>query len=621
MFYNTLLTGKHGTENGAGKALQKNSIAQDIIDSVSNGRLLTPKSVLFPAVVKSLCNNTEVLRMLNKLGHGISYDLGQEIEREHALDVINEQRANKVVIPEDDMINAADNAIAVMIADNIDNLESTITGFGTSHRVNSILVTKKVEDNAEESEITRPTKRKCLRSLPDDRLRKDLPDYYAGKRTGPGALKWIQNLDESQSYKEKVDEQKLTFLSWIALRSLKSFPRIIVQGWTGFNIAVRNNVVIMESKISYLDAMDSPATDLKTAFEVLCRGMEIKDRLRLKAVVCVFDQAFYAKAVEVQWKNRDVFKDLVLMLGGFHLLMMHLGILGCRYGDAGLREIAVQSEVIAEGSVDKALEGKNYNRAVRMHKVMYEALSRLLYENFEAWMAEKNPDVLSQSREVLEDLKLNTSQEKFDAVKKEGVVKELYEFYLKYLVLIEKEGSDLQRFWLTYLQLCELLLNLIFATRVGDWELYLSCVEEVIPWAFAYDRQKYARYLLPFLDDMRKLPAEKPDVYAAFTQGEFSVQMSTSNPFGRNEADKTIENTINRDCKTSGGYIGFSSSFPATQRWVLNAARRGQYRRLFREQIGLKSKKYVHKEMAPARVKLSRFWKMFSSALGKVKSC
>ena len=163
MFYNTLLTGKHGTENGAGKALQKNSIAQDIIDSVSNGRLLTPKSVLFPAVVKSLCNNTEVLRILNELGHGICYDLVQEIETEHALDVINEQRANKVVIPEEDMINAADNAIAVMIADNIDNLESTITGFGTSHRVNSILVTKKVEDNAEESKITRPTKRKCLR--------------------------------------------------------------------------------------------------------------------------------------------------------------------------------------------------------------------------------------------------------------------------------------------------------------------------------------------------------------------------------------------------------------------------------------------------------------------------
>ena len=35
-----------------------------------------------------------------------------------------------------------------------------------------------------------------------------------------------------------------------------------------------------------------------------------------------------------------------------------------------------------------------------------------------------------------------------------------------------------------------------------------------------------------------------PEVYNAFLNGEFSVQMGEANPFGRNEADKTIENTI-----------------------------------------------------------------------------
>ena len=66
---------------------------------------------------------------------------------------------------------------------------------------------------------------------------------------------------------------------------------------------------------------------------------------------------------------------------------------------------------------------------------------------------------------------------------------------------------------------------------------------------------------------MRDLPATFPEVYTAFCNGEFSVQMSLSNPFRGNEADKTIENTINRDCKTGGGYTGFSASFPDTQRW------------------------------------------------------
>ena len=56
-----------------------------------------------------------------------------------------------------------------------------------------------------------------------------------------------------------------------------------------------------------------------------------------------------------------------------------------------------------------------------------------------------------------------------------------------------------------------------------------------------------------------------PEVYNAFLNGEFLVQMGEANPFGCNEADKTIENIINRDCKTGGDHIGFSANFAATQ--------------------------------------------------------
>ena len=44
-------------------------------------------------------------------------------------------------------------------------------------------------------------------------------------------------------------------------------------------------------------------------------------------------------------------------MGGFHLLMMLLGVIGTRFGDAGLRELAIESDAIAE----RVLNGKNYN--------------------------------------------------------------------------------------------------------------------------------------------------------------------------------------------------------------------------------------------------------------------
>jgi len=204
----------------------------------------------------------------------------------------------------------------------------------------------------------------------------------------------------------------------------------------------------------------------------------------------------------------------------------------------------------------------------------------------------------------LEQLKLDPNQEEFERVMNSHEFREFGDQFHVYVQGMKEKGSFLGRFWLSYLELCELMLNLIYASRTGSWELYLSCVEEVIPWVFAYDRQSYARDLIPFLDDMRHLPVRMPEVYTAFDKGHLSVPMGDRNPFGRNEADKTIENTINRDCKAGGGYFGFSANFAATQRWVLNDTRRGVYRKLLREHLSITpSQTYIHKELAPARIK------------------
>ena len=118
---------------------------------------------------------------------------------------------------------------------------------------------------------------------------------------------------------------------WIELRKLKTHPLLLVPSWTGFFIKISDKVAVIQSTIGYFDTLDSPATDLKTAYEVLCRGHEIKNRLQLNAVACVFDQAFNAKAMEVLWKQKEQFEGLFVMMGGFHLLMTLLAIIGNRF--------------------------------------------------------------------------------------------------------------------------------------------------------------------------------------------------------------------------------------------------------------------------------------------------
>lgn len=92
---------------------------------VLNGAIKTRKSVLFPSGVESLCNNTEVVKLVQKYSHGIFYNLIDEIETEYALSVIDEQAENRAVIPE--LFNTdEESSLRLMVVDN------TLSGAGKS---------------------------------------------------------------------------------------------------------------------------------------------------------------------------------------------------------------------------------------------------------------------------------------------------------------------------------------------------------------------------------------------------------------------------------------------------------------------------------------------------------
>ena len=118
--------------------------------------------------------------------------------------------------------------------------------------------------------------------------------------------------------------------------------------------------------------------------EVLIRSVKIKDTLQLKSIVVVLDQALYAKATEIVWKHPDIFKGIILRMGEFHTICTLLSILGKRFRDAGLKDIFIESGVIAEGSVSGVLDGRRYKRSVRFHKLMYEALQRLAWKGLQS---------------------------------------------------------------------------------------------------------------------------------------------------------------------------------------------------------------------------------------------
>ena len=76
-------------------------------------------------------------------------------------------------------------------------------------------------------------------------------------------------------------------------------------------------------------------------------------------------------------KHSTQFNAIVLRMVVFHTICTFLAVIGKRFQDAGLRDVCFESGVIADGSATGVLEGRSYNRAIWLHKIMFEALNRL----------------------------------------------------------------------------------------------------------------------------------------------------------------------------------------------------------------------------------------------------
>ena len=81
----------------------------------------------------------------------------------------------------------------------------------------------------------------------------------------------------------------------------------------------------------------------------------------------------------------------------------------------------------------------------------------------------------------------------------------------------------------------ELLLNVLYATRAGNWNLYLVCTHS--------NMIILCEYLTPLLGEMLNLEINRQNIYREFSQGNFAFQLNTSNSFGKVEAYTIMETT------------------------------------------------------------------------------
>ena len=101
-----------------------------MVYAVSGGRVKPPKHIMLPFAVKSLTGNLELIQILNRLGHSISHSMMEEIDTALCLQKVS-LAGGDIALP----VNIHPGMFTTLAWDNIDRLEETISGGGTSHRV------------------------------------------------------------------------------------------------------------------------------------------------------------------------------------------------------------------------------------------------------------------------------------------------------------------------------------------------------------------------------------------------------------------------------------------------------------------------------------------------------
>ena len=90
-------------------------------------------------------------------------------------------------------------------------------------------------------------------------------------------------------------DQRNLYAMWILLRKIE-LPYHI-PSWSGFHIKLRENTNITQNNVGYMNCLDAPATDMSTIYHMMQRSIRIKEQLKLKSIVCVYEP--------VQKRNQD----------------------------------------------------------------------------------------------------------------------------------------------------------------------------------------------------------------------------------------------------------------------------------------------------------------------------
>ena len=318
--------------------------------------------------------------------------------------------------------------------------------------------------------------------------------------------------------KERAEELDFSFMSEI--NSNDNCPE-----FNGFNTSVareQGQALKPKTQAVYLALIDMSPSDPDTMMTVLQEAKRLTNERGQKKVVFTCDRQLYKVAADVKCAYPNDFSNVILRLGGMHMLMSFVGAIGSLMAGSGLSEIL--SSTFA--GVSKMLTGKKFPQNVRAMRLVSEELLRNIINR---------GDVMS-----MEDLLAH-----LDAAARK---------------------SKTSKLWVDWFIKPVFLMMLYIRTEwESDWPLHLVAVKRILPYFFASGHVNYARYGLYYLHSMESLHGEE---LLMFLRGEH-VMHHVPGLWNGIWSDMYIETTFMRYGQGPGGIIGITLKPEMLKTWAL----------------------------------------------------
>lgn len=444
------------------------------------------------------------------------------------------------------------------VFDNADHNVCTLDGFNTFHTMGGIRCVTPRTAMSTQGVITKLSRAPKAEELV---AKYNIPVVYSDRldnnKTG---LKSITFVDVSQLLLGDRDKLPAAYNLHLWAKCLK-IPN--VPSWRGYMEALSQNEEYDVAQVHCLPFVNLPPSNSNTINTVLNHAHVECLKLDQKTSFVTFDQPLYIKARELLANNQVYMKGVVVRLGGFHMLMSFLGSIGTIMDGSGLAELL--ATVYASNTVDHMLTGHAFSRAIRGHLLVYAALGTIIGKHAS--------NIDDEDRSYMANLlkEFDMQPPALEEVDEDERLQKICEKMLELMETLANVGRT-SRLWLQYFHCITLVMQFIEAERLGNWELHLKCVRDMLPIFHAAGHLAYAKSAQIYLQDMVDLVnIMDPQEYDKFTkQGYFTIRRSDKKWAGI-WTDMTVEQTLMRIMNIFGDLThgcGINHE-GAVARWIL----------------------------------------------------